>query len=166
MSTDPMQQHVQWMRGLLDVAHAAAADGEAPIAAMVVQNGVALGVGRNTKTSRRCGFAHAELNALLASSGELGRKPTNAAIYVTLEPCAMCLGAIIFSGIRTLVYGADDPDGGAVRMFREDPLYREWLPEIVRGVLQQECEALKRLPTWCGPTDAVEGPGEPSRERG
>ena len=140
-------EHVDWMRMTLEEAKAGVADGEAAIAAMVVQRGTVLGVGRNTKTSQQCGFAHAELNALLASSGKLGRSPSDAVIYVTLEPCAMCLGAIIFSGIRTLVYGADDPEGGGIRMFQQDSLYRDWLPEIVKGVLREECEELKELPT-------------------
>jgi tRNA(Arg) A34 adenosine deaminase TadA len=140
--------HETWMARAIEEARAAAADGEGPVAALIVRGGDVLAVGRNTKTSERCGFAHAELNALLAARPTLGRRPVGCALYTTLEPCGMCLGAVTFSGIRTLVYGAQDPEGGAVAMFRRHPVYRAWMPETVGGVLEAECEALKRLPTF------------------
>jgi tRNA(adenine34) deaminase len=138
--------HQRWMARLIEHAKAAARDGEAPVAAMIVRDDQILAVGRNTKTSEQCGFAHAELNALLSARCKLGRAPENAVLYSTLEPCAMCLGAITFAGIRKVVYGAPDPQGGAVSMFRTDPIYRDWMPEAVAGVLARECEALKGLP--------------------
>ena len=143
-----MDTHENWMSRAVAEAKAAAQDGEAPAAAVIVQNGSVLATGRNTKTSQRSGFAHAELNALLAAKHKLGRKPEGAVLYSTLEPCAMCLGAIIFSGIRTVVYGAPDSEGGAVNMFRDHPSYREWMPEIIGGVMEPECEELKALPTF------------------
>ncbi len=60
----------------------------------------------------------------------------------------MCLGAITFAGIRTVVFGASDPEGGAVDMFSRHPTYRTWMPQIIGGVLEEECEALKALPTF------------------
>jgi len=107
---------------------------------------VVLGVGRCTKTSEKCGFAHAELNALLAAKQKLGRKPEGVVLYCTLEPCAMCLGAILFAGIRTVVYGASDPEGGAVGMFQKNPTYRNWMPEIISGIMTAECEELMKRP--------------------
>ncbi len=95
--------HETWMAKAIEEALSAARDGEAPAAAIVVQRHTVLGVGRNTKTSERCGFAHAELNALLAAKPMLGRRPDACVLYSTLEPCAMCLGAITFAGIRTVV---------------------------------------------------------------
>ena len=143
-----MNEHVKWMRIVVKEAKKTAQDGEAPIAAMIVQGNQILGMGVNTKISEQSGFTHAELNALLKAKPKLGRKPENVVLYSTLEPCAMCLGAILFSGIRTVVYGASDPEGGAVEMFRNHPTYSRWIPKVVSGILQDECEALKELPTF------------------
>jgi len=129
-------------------AMAAAQNGDAPVAAIIVQRDQLLSVGRNTKTSEKSGFSHAELNALLAAKSQLGRKPEECIPYTILEPCAMCLGAITFSGIRKLVYGSPDPEGGAVAMFKQHNTYRHWIPEVIGSVLQEECEALKELPTF------------------
>ena len=136
------------MAEAIEEAHAAARDGETPVAAIVVRGDAILSVGRNTKTSERSGFAHAELNALLDARPLLGRRPEGCVLYSTLEPCPMCLGAITFSGVRTLVYGASDPEGGAVAMFRQHPTYRDWMPNVIGRVLQDECEALKALPAF------------------
>ena len=143
-----MITHEDWMIKVVDEAKAAAQDGGPPAAAIIVQGETILGMGRNTKTSQQSGFAHAELNALLAAKHKLGRKPEGAVLYSTLEPCAMCLGAIVFSGIRTLVYGAADPEGGAIDMFRHHATYRNWMPTVVGRVMESECGALKRLPTF------------------
>jgi len=119
-----------------------------PAAAIIVRRDTVLGVGRNTKTTEQSGFAHAEVNALLAAKPLLGRRPKGCVLYSTLEPCAMCLGAITFAGIGAVVYGAPDPEGGAVSMFKRHPTYRGWMPQVVAGVLREECEALKALPTF------------------
>lgn len=143
MNADPTHEH--WMQVAIDEAMAAAQAGDAPIAAVLVRHGSLLAVGRNTKTSSRCGFAHAELNALLKAAPLLGRHPHDATLYVTLEPCAMCLGAIIFAGIGTLVYGAHDKLGGAVRMFASDATYRQWMPRTTGGILLGACEQLRKM---------------------
>ena len=140
--------HETWMAKAIEEARTAAEDGDAPVAAIIVQRDTVLAVGLNTKTSERSGFAHAELNALLAAKPALGRRPDACVLYSTLEPCAMCLGAITFSGIRTVIYGAPDPQGGAVAMFREHSTYQDWMPEVIGGILRDECEELKRLPTF------------------
>ncbi|MFC1892221.1 nucleoside deaminase [Thermodesulfobacteriota bacterium] len=140
--------HIKWMRIIVEGAKAAAAEGEAPVAAIVVQDDQVLGLGRDTTISQKCGFAHADLNALMDARISLDRHPEGVTIYSTLEPCAMCLGAITFAGINKLVYGADDPDGGAVKLFQNHPSYKEWMPEVIEGVLKDECEDLKKLKTF------------------
>ena len=136
------------MAKAIEEAMKSAQNGDGPIAAIIVQHNQIIGVGRNSKTSEKSGFAHAELNALLAVKSVLGRKPKNCILYTTYEPCAMCLGAITFSGIRTLVYGCSDPEGGAVAMFKQHEIYSKWMPEVIGGVMKKECDALKLLPTF------------------
>lgn len=146
-----MTDHETWMARAIGEARLGARNGDAPVASILVQNGAVLSVGRNTKTSEGCGFAHAELNAILATRRLLGRKPEGCVLYSVLEPCAMCLGAIIFAGIRTLVYGAPDPEGGAVTMFMQHPVYRAWMPEVIAGVLRKECEEALKSPGGVAP---------------
>lgn len=143
-----MNDHETWMDRAIEEARKAAEEGEAPAAALIVQDGCVLACAHNTKTSEQCGFAHAEINALFQARSKLGRRPKDAVLYATLEPCAMCLGAIVFAGIRTVVFGASDPEGGATDMFRHDPRYSRWMPEVIGGVRQQECEELKRMPQF------------------
>jgi len=137
-----------WMARAIAEARRAAGDGEAPTAALVVRGGELIAVGRNTKTSEACGYAHAEMNALNEVRATLGRRPTGVTVYVTLEPCAMCLGALTFAGVEQVVYGVEDPEGGAVEVFREHPAYRRWMPTVRGGVLREECRALQDLPTF------------------
>jgi len=138
----------KWMERAIAEARAAASEGNAPTGALIVQGDDILGIAHNTKTTDSSGFAHAELNALLQAKNKLGRHPEGVTIYSTLEPCAMCLGAITFAGIRAVVYGARDPEGGATRMFREHLVYSRLMPEVIGGVREAECEALKHLPTF------------------
>ena len=138
------------MSKTIEEAKTSARNGDGPIAAIIVQHDQLISVGRNTKTSENSGFTHAELNALLAAKPLLGRAPEGCILYSTMEPCAMCLGAITFSGIRKVVYGSSDPEGGAVLMFAQHNTYGRWMPEIIGGVLQEECDALKSLPTFNG----------------
>ena len=138
------------MKVAIQEALKAAQNGEAPVAAVIIQHDKLLSIGHNTKTSEESGFAHAELNALIAAKPLLGRQPKECSLYSTLETCAMCLGAITFSGIRKVIFGASDPLGGASAMFAQHETYRSWMPELIGGVLQEECEALKALPTFNG----------------
>jgi tRNA(adenine34) deaminase len=143
-----VSEHEVWMRRAVQEAIDNSLNGDAPVAAILVQNGRVLAVGHNSKTSSRSGIAHAEMNALLEAREKLGRRPGRAAIYCTLEPCAMCLGAICFAGLKTLVYGAPDRTGGAVEMFLQHPFYSRLMPLVTAGVLEEECEALKKLPSF------------------
>ncbi|MBN1847647.1 MAG: nucleoside deaminase [Deltaproteobacteria bacterium] len=143
-----MPDHVKWMRLIVEGAKAAAAEGEEPAAAVVVQDGQIIGLGRNSRNSEKCGLGHAVLNALLDAKRNLGLRPKDVTLYCTLEPCAMCLGATIFAGINTVVYGTHDDARGAVEMFKEHSIYGDWLPELINGVLMKECEALKKLPSF------------------
>lgn len=143
-----MTNHLRWMRIIVEGAKAAAVEGEEPTAAVIVQDDVLIGLGRNTKTSEKSGLSHAILNALLDAKLNLGLRPKGVTLYSTLEPCAMCFAALIFAGINTIVYGADDPDLGAAEMFKQHPVYGEKMPEIIKGVMQEECEALKGLPAF------------------
>jgi len=143
-----MADHDRWMKLIVEGAKAAARGGEAPTTAVIVQDDEVIGLGRNAQKSQKSGFAHAELNALLDAKPNLGPHPEGVTLYCTLEPCAMCLGAITFAGINRVVYGTGDPDGGAVKMFQGHPFYGKWMPEIVEGVMKEECEALKELPTF------------------
>jgi tRNA(adenine34) deaminase len=136
------------MRIIVEGAKAAAVEHEEPTAAVVVQDDQVIGLGRNSKNADKSGLGHAVLNALLDAKLNLGLRPKDVTLYCTLEPCAMCLGAVAFSGINTIVYGTDDPILGAISMFQEHEVYGEWMPEIIRGVLREECEALQTLPTF------------------
>jgi tRNA(adenine34) deaminase len=143
-----MADHLKWMRIIVEGAKAAAVEREEPTAAVVVQNDQVIGLGRNSKNADKCGLGHAVLNALFDAKLNLGLRPKDVTLYCTLEPCAMCLGAIVFSGINTIVYGMDDPVLGAISMFKDHKVYGEWMPEIIRGILKEECEALQTLPTF------------------
>ncbi len=104
------------MRRALELAAAAAALGEVPVGAVLVVDGVVLGEGHNRRERDRDPLGHAELLALRAAAARLGRwRLGDATLYVTLEPCPMCAGALVNARIRRLVYGADDPKAGAVR---------------------------------------------------
>lgn len=105
-----------WMALALEEARDAAANGEVPIGAVVVADNRVIARAGN-RTIRDCDpSAHAEIVALRAAAKSIGNyRLTNATLYVTIEPCAMCAGAMIQARIARLVYGADDAKGGAVR---------------------------------------------------
>jgi tRNA(adenine34) deaminase len=132
------------MRLALELAALARDEGEVPIGAVVVKDGAVIGRGSN-RPIRSCDpTAHAEIvalrdAALAASNYRLG----GAVLYVTIEPCLMCVGAIVHARVATVVYGADDPKGGAVRTLLDPgslPLNHRF--EAVPGVLADDCRAL------------------------
>ncbi|MFD1673570.1 tRNA adenosine(34) deaminase TadA [Alicyclobacillus fodiniaquatilis] len=144
-ATDCDRTDEHWMRLALDEARKAAARGEVPIGAVVVRNGEVVGAGHNLRETWRDPTAHAELIALQAASRRLGAwRLTDCDIYVTLEPCPMCSGAIMLSRVRRLIFGATDVKGGAV--ISKIPLLEpgRWnhTPEIHAGVLTDECAYL------------------------
>ncbi|MEX0900870.1 MAG: tRNA adenosine(34) deaminase TadA [Gammaproteobacteria bacterium] len=123
MSEKPARYRVQtsdddahWMRRALELAARAGEAGEVPVGAVIVRDGEALGEGWNHPISGCDPTLHAEVHALReAAAREKNYRLTGATLYATLEPCAMCAGAIIHARIAHLVYGADDPKTGAVR---------------------------------------------------
>jgi tRNA(adenine34) deaminase len=114
-----------YMRLALQQAQAAAEADEAPVGAVIVCDGAVIAAARNEREALRDPTAHAELIAITQAAAALGNwRLENCTLYVTLEPCPMCAGAIVLARIPRVVYGADDPKGGAVRsLYRllEDP---------------------------------------------
>jgi tRNA(adenine34) deaminase len=137
------------MRIALEAAQAAAEAGEAPIGAVVIDpaTGEVVAVGANRSISDHDPSAHAEIVALRAAGQARGNhRLTGLELFVTLEPCAMCAGAISHARIARLVYGAEDAKGGAVvsgpRFFEQPTCH--WRPEVVGGVLADESAELLR----------------------
>ena len=132
----------KWMQIALDLAHKAALNNEVPVGAIVVKNGEIIGRGSNAPISLQDPTAHAEIQALREAAAHLGNyRLVDCTLYVTLEPCAMCAGAIQHARIKKLVYGASDPKTGAcgsvVNLMTETKLNHHC--EMVRGVLAIEC---------------------------
>lgn len=134
-----------FMREALAEAQAAEAAGEVPIGAVIVRGGEIIARGAN-RTIRDCDpTAHAEMVALRAAARSMGNyRLTGTALYVTIEPCAMCAGALVQARVERLVYGADDPRAGAVRTIFNvaDHPQLNHRAEIAAGVLAPECAAL------------------------
>lgn len=137
------------MTRALELARAAAAAGEAPIGCVIVDaDGVILAEGANAPITAHDPTAHAEIVALRKAAAALGnyRLKPGLTLYVTLEPCAMCAGAISQARIARLVYGASDPKGGGVehgaRVFGHPTCH--WKPQVAGGVLADESAAMLR----------------------
>ena len=104
-----------WMQLALEQARLAAAAGEVPVGAVVVQDGVVLASGYNHPIAGHDPTAHAEIGAMRAAAAALGNyRLSGATLYVTLEPCTMCVGAMIHARVARLVFGASEPRSGAV----------------------------------------------------
>lgn len=135
------------MRAALREAYAAADDDEVPIGCVIVHDGMVIGRGRNQVERLQDATAHAEIVAITAASDALQSWRLNeCTMYVTLEPCAMCAGAIILSRVGRLVYGADDPKAGACGSVL-DVIHERRLNhrvEITTGVLTDECGGVLR----------------------
>jgi tRNA(adenine34) deaminase len=135
------------MRAALDSAAAAARAGEVPVGAVVVRDGVIVATGANAPRTLSDPTAHAEIVAIRAAAQALGRdRLEDCDLWVTLEPCAMCAGAIAHARIRRLYYGAEDVKGGAVahgpRFFGQPTCHHR--PEIYAGIGEGEAAALLR----------------------
>lgn len=133
-----------FMEQALILARQAAEDGEVPVGAIVVKDGEIVGKGRNRRENGKNALAHAELEAIDEACRRLGGwRLWQCDMYVTLEPCPMCTGAIINSRIRRLVYGASDKKAGScssvVNLF--DLPYNH-KPETLGGVMEKESTAL------------------------
>ncbi|MFN0122957.1 MAG: tRNA adenosine(34) deaminase TadA [Blastocatellia bacterium] len=134
-----------FMRFAMAEAIQARAAGEVPIGAVVVLDNQIIGSGYNLPIGLTDPTAHAEILALRDAARRIGNyRLTNATLYVTIEPCAMCAGALVHARVRRLVYGADETRaGGVTSVFRicDDRSLNHQL-EITRGVLETECRAL------------------------
>jgi tRNA(adenine34) deaminase len=137
-----------FMREALALAQEARANNEVPVGAIVVKDGEIIGRGSNAPISSNDPTAHAEVRALRAAALHLRNyRLSGCTLYVTLEPCAMCAGAIIHARIARLVYGASDPKTGAggsvIDLFAERRLNHH--TEILSGILATESGDLLRL---------------------
>ena len=135
------------MARALTLAREAAAAGEVPVGAVVIHRGQVIGEGRNAPRRDHDPTAHAEIVAIRAAAQALGNERlTNCELWVTLEPCAMCAGAIAHARIAKLYYGASDPKGGAVehgaRVFDQPQCLHR--PEIYSGMGEREAGELLR----------------------
>ena len=135
--------HERWMREALAEAAKAESAGDVPVGAVVVSaGGGILARGHNAREADNDPTAHAEIIALRAAAGKLGTwRLTGAHLYVTLEPCAMCAGAIVLSRIQGVVYGATDPKAGACGSVLDVPGCTALNHEaaVTSGVLAEEC---------------------------
>ena len=137
-----MTDDEKWMREALKQAAAAAEAGEVPVGAVIVQNGRILGRAHNQVEQLRDATAHAEMIALTQASEAVGNwRLSGCVIYVTMEPCPMCAGALVLSRVSKIVYGADDPIAGAcgtVFNIAAEPKLNHRIP-VVKGILAEEC---------------------------
>ena len=134
----------KFMREALALAQAAADEGEVPVGCVVVRGGEIVGRGRNRREGAKSALAHAEIEAIAEACRKLGGwRLWQCTLYVTLEPCPMCAGAIINARLPRVVYGAKEPTNGccgsAVDLFM---LPCSQKPEVVPGVLEEECSAM------------------------
>ena len=136
---------LEFMQVALEEARAAAAAGEVPVGAIVVKEGEIVARGNN-RTIRDCDpTAHAEIIALReAARAASNYRLMDTTLYVTIEPCAMCAGAIIQARVSRVVYGSDDPKGGAVRSCFEVLSHAKLnhQVEVRPGVMAEECAAI------------------------
>lgn len=139
--------HDRWMRAALDHALAAQSLGEVPVGAVVVRDDAIIGAGHNLTQTAGDPSAHAEMIAIRAAAASLGHwRLLDCALYVTLEPCAMCAGAIVLARIPQLVFGAFDPKAGmcgSLENLVQDPRLNHRV-ELVSGVLAGESSVLLR----------------------
>ncbi|WP_139193046.1 tRNA adenosine(34) deaminase TadA [Anaerobacillus alkalilacustris] len=137
-----VEEDILFMRKALEVAQQAENIDEVPIGAVVVKNGVIIATGYNRREIDQRAIAHAELLAIDEACRVLGTwRLTDCTLYVTLEPCPMCAGAIVQSRVERVVYGASDPKGGCggtiFNLLNEERFNHQCVVE--KGVLEQEC---------------------------
>lgn len=135
----------EFMREALKEAGKAARKGEVPVGAVVVKDGKIIGRGHNLTEKKQSALTHAEMMALGKASKKLKSwRLVDCDLYVTLEPCTMCAGAIVLSRVKNLVYGATDPKAGAVdstaRVMENEKLNHR--VKVTSGVLKEECSGV------------------------
>ena len=134
-----------FMERALKLAHDAAAEGEVPVGCVIVRNGIIIAEGRNRREETQNALHHAEILAIDNACFSMhNRRLTGCTMYVTLEPCPMCAGAILHARIRRIVCGAMDPVAGAmgsVWAIHRHPIENK-LVKLESGCLEEECKAL------------------------
>ena len=136
--------HELYMQKALELAREAALEGEVPVGCVIVRNGEIVATGRNRRETAKTALGHAEIEAIGAACEKLGGwRLWDCTLYVTLEPCPMCAGAIVNARIPTVVFGASDDKCGACGsvcdLFAMDFNHH---PQVVKGVCQEEAAAL------------------------
>lgn len=136
--------HELYMQKALELAWEAALEGEVPVGCVIVRNGEIVATGRNRRETAKTALGHAEIEAIGAACEKLGGwRLWDCTLYVTLEPCPMCAGAIVNARIPTVVFGASDDKCGACGsvcdLFSMDFNHH---PQVVKGVCQEEAAAL------------------------
>lgn len=139
-----ISEQQKYMKAALKLAQKSALEGEVPVGCVIVCDGKIVGRGRNRRETKKTALSHAEIEAIGKACKKLGGwRLHRCDLYVTLEPCPMCAGAIINARIKTVYYGADDLKAGScgslINLF--DVPYNH-KPEIVRGVMKEECSAI------------------------
>lgn len=143
----PTPEDASWMRAALALAREAGAAGEVPVGAVVVRDGVMIGAGFNQPISARDPTAHAEIVALRSAAVEVGNyRLPGATLYVTVEPCTMCAGALVHARIARLVYGTIEPRTGAIESAAQVLAHggHNHRVEIMGGVLAAPCREIMR----------------------
>ncbi|ENQ3108675.1 tRNA-adenosine deaminase [Bacillus sp. 491mf] len=140
-----MEQDIYFMKLAIEEAKKAEEIQEVPIGAVVVVDGEVISRAHNLRETEQRSVAHAELLAIDDACKKLGTwRLENATLYVTLEPCPMCAGAIVLSRVKRVVYGAVDPKGGCagtlMNLLTEERFNHQ--SEVVAGVLEEECGSL------------------------
>lgn len=146
---EPREQREYFMREALELAQAAADAGEVPVGAVIVKDGAVIGCGRNRTEETKNPFAHAEMNAMQEALTAVGGwRLADCDMYVTLEPCSMCAGAIVHARLKNVYIGTSDPKTGAcgsvMNILADEHLNHQ--PYVETGILQEECsEILKNF---------------------
>ena len=139
------ERELAFMRRALAAAELAGGRGEVPVGAVVVVGGEVVAVAHNERETGGDPTAHAEILALRRAAAALGRwRLVDADLYVTMEPCPMCAGALVNARVRRLYFGCDDPKAGAVKTLYQlcaDPRLNHRV-EVVHGILADECANL------------------------
>lgn len=137
----------RWMERALQLAHAAAEAGEVPVGAVVVREGQCLGEGSNSPISSSDPSAHAEINALRqAAAAEGNYRLPGTTLYVTIEPCTMCIGALLHARVERLVFAAPEPRAGAAishLRLPEQPIYNHTLA-VSHGLFEDQAAKIMK----------------------
>ena len=136
--------HEDYMNQALTLAREAAAHGEVPVGCVIVRDGNIIGRGRNRREEKQAVSSHAEMEAMAQANEALGSwRLEDCELYVTLEPCPMCAGAILNARVRRVFYGARDRAmgacGGVLNLFMEDFPHH---PQLVGGILAEDCQTV------------------------